>query len=262
MTTAAPAAAPAAATADATTADATAAGTPSPADVAAQAAAAAAAQPGTPAAGTEPAAGQVQGVDTTGWPQPAIDALAKAQANAAKYQREAGDQRINAKNTAREEGMRQAALAFAKAAGIEIPGEAAEVTVESVQATLAEQGTTLAESQRQLAATQAAWANQVNPSEQERLEFKLSRSAEYKALDTTDAEFSSKVSAIVAAMVAADPSLKLTGAAAASGVEHLGGASGSTTISQDAFNAMSMTERTNLYRSDKATYQALAANAS
>lgn len=228
-------------------------GTPTPADIAARAAAATA--PGT----GEPAA--VVGVDTTGWPAEAITALAKAQANAAKYQREAGDSRINAKNTAREEGMQKAARAFAEAAGLEIPSEDAEVTVESVQSALQETGKTLAETQQTAATLQAAWQNGVAPAEQERLEFKLSRHAEFKALDTTDAEYSSKVGTIVAALVAADPSLKLTGSVVISGVESLGGASGSTTITQDAFNAMSITEKTALYHTDKATYDALARNA-
>lgn len=241
---------------------AAAAPTPTPADAAAAAGtqqAAAAAAAGTEAGAQAAATGQQ--VDTTGWPQAAIDAYNVQVANAAKYQREAGDSRINAKTKAAADERTRLLTEFQKlidptaAAG-------AEPTVEGLTATLGTKDSTIAGLQRANAATTEAWSQGVDPTKLGYLNYQLSQDAEFAQLDPTAPDFGDKVKASVAALVAKDATLKLTGSAVASGVESLGGASGSATITPEAFAAMNMADRTALYNNDRATYDRLTGRSS
>jgi hypothetical protein len=227
---------------------ATPATTPTPAEVAAQA------QQAQAAAAAQPAAGMViGGVDTTDWPDAARDAYRKRDNEAHGYQREAGDRRMQAKG-AELKALRELAKQF----GVEIPGDDEPADPAELKAQLAASATAGEAATRDAATARAAWANGVPAAQEELLQFKLSRSDEFKALDTTAPEFSAKVGTIVAALVAADPALKQTGTAAAAGVEQLGGANGNDAITQDKFDSMSIAEKQALYLSDVDTYRKLA----
>jgi hypothetical protein len=237
-------------------------GVPTPADLAAQQQAQAQQQAAAQQATQQQQASQQQDTnpnapDMTGWPQAAIDAYNDRDRQARQYQREAGDRRIQAKS-ATDTAMRDAALAFAKAAGLEIPGTEAP-TLETVTQQLGGVTTERDEARMTAALTSTAWEQGVDRAKLGYLQYQLSQDAAYKALDPTAADFSDKLSAIVASKLAADATLKAAGSAGASGVESLGGASGNSAITQERFNAMSVAERTDLYTSDRATYDRLAA---
>lgn len=180
-----------------------------------------------------------------------------------KLRKEAGDQRINAKQKAAQDGARKAIADLAAAAGIEIPGLAADEapTADQVAAQLTTVQTERDAAQRQSAVVEAAWQAQIDPTKLPYLQFLLTRDTALQQVAPTAPEFRGMLAASIAASVAADATLKLPGAAVASGVENLGGSSGSDTITQERFNAMSMAEKSQLFLSDKATYDRLAGNA-
>jgi hypothetical protein len=235
---------------------------PSPADAAAAAAAAGASPAAAAASAAGAAAAQTgQQLDTTGWPAEAVTAYERAKADATKYQREAGDSRINAKRSAAEDATKAAVKAINDALGIETPDEGA-LTLEQATADVTKTKGELATEQRSKAVIVEAWAQGIDPAKLGYLQYQLSTDAGYGALDPTAADFGAKLTASVAALVAKDATLKLPGGAVASGVESLGGAGGAATITAEAFAGMSISERTNLYKTDKAAYDKLAGNAS
>lgn len=215
-------------------------------------------QPGTPAPGTpapgseqqpgEPAAGQIPGVDTTGWPQSAIDAYKTRDQQAKGYQTEAGDRRVQLRDLIKQ---------VAPGAGIEIPDD------QPVDArALREQMTTEIAAERREAAVALAAAQHGVPADRlEYLAFKIARNTDAQALDTTAADFRASMSTIVQSEIQRDASLAGTGAqpqvASVPGV--VGNGSGGAALTADAFKSMSMQERTNLYNTDRATYDRLAA---
>ena len=256
-----------------------AASTPTPAAAAASAAAAPSPTPAAPAAGTPaaapspadaaaaaaaapaPSADADKGgaVDMTGWPAEAVEAIEKANKAAAGYQKEAGNQRINAKKSAAEAATKAAVKAINDTLGIETPDDA-PATIEQVTAEVGKTKTELADTKRGAAVTTEAWAQGIDPAKADYLQFKLSKNAEFSAIDMTADDSGDKVRAAVAAQIAADPTLKLTGGAKASGVEELAGGS-VTTITPEAWAQMSMAKRAEIYKTDKATYDKLTGNA-
>lgn len=236
------AASTAAASAAAATPPAAATAAPSPADVAAQAAAAAAAP-----AGTE---GDAADADLYADP-------AKARAEIARLRREAGDQRINAKATAASEA-RAAVLADINRALNPDAADNATPTVEGLTAQLATAATAGTAAAMEAATVRAAWEAGINPTKLGFLQYQLSTD---KSLDASAPDFAAKLTSSIAALVAADSSLKLTGSAVASGVESIGGANGSATITPEAFSSMSIMERTALYNTNRAAYDKLTGGA-
>lgn len=236
---------------------AAAAGGASPADAAAAASTTAAQA----TAAGEQAGADGTTVDTTGWPQAAIDAYTKAQANSVKYQREAGDSRINAKATAAAEARKGLLADLTKVLDPDAAA-GAEPTVESLTTAVQGKDSTIAELQRTNAAVAAAWSEGIDPAKLGFVQYQLSLDKAFGALDPTADDFGDKVKASIAALVAKDATLKLPGAAVASGVENLGGANGSAAVSQEAFNKMAVSERSKLYNSDKALYDKLVAGQS
>lgn len=231
--------------------------TPSPADAAAAAGASPAAAS---AAGAAAGAGGQQ-LDTTGWPAEAVTAYERAKADAAKYQREAGDSRMNAKRGAAADATKAAVKAINDVLGVETPDDS-QLTLEQVTEAVTKTRAELAAERRARATVVEAWAQGIDPAKLGYLQYQLSTDANFGALDTTDADFSAKLTSSIAALVAKDSTLKLPVGAVASGVESLGGAGGATAITPEAFAAMSIEERTNLYKTDKATYDKLVGNAS
>lgn len=238
-----------------TTADAAAAtpATPSPADAAAQAAAtAAAAQAAEPAADADADKGKPAAVDMTGWPQAAIDAFTKRDGDAVRYQREAGDQRIQSKRNAAEEARREVLATLTKALDPNAADTDKAPTVDELTAAVAARALD-AETVR------AAYTNGIDPSKLELLEFKLSRNPDVKTLDHTAADFGTKLSTIVQGEIARDASLAgPVATATTTSTESMVGDQARGTVTQEAFNVMSMTDRAALRTSDPETYRKLA----
>lgn len=208
--------------------------------------------PATPAAPAAPASS-----DPATWP-------AEARAEVERLRRENGDARITAKNNAREEGLQTAVRALASAAGIDLPGSE-PATLEQVQAALQTMtterdsaSTATADAQRDRDLILAAWQAGVHPGKVDYLRFLAGQNDTYRGLDPKGADYGATLSSTVAAIVAADQTLKGPGATTASGASEYGGA-GEQAITQEQFNAMPIDKRQALYHSDRATYDRLAA---
>ena len=201
--------------------------------------------------------------DTTGWPAEAREAFERQQRDILALRRERGDERINAKNQAAQEGARKALAEAAKLAGLEIPGLTDTDKGEADPKALAHTITTVSserdDARKAEATVRAAWAAGVDPTKVDYLMFQLGRDAGYKALALDSSDFSDKLGASITALVAKDATLKLTGSAVASGVETLGGSNGSDKVTPEAFQSMSIADRQALYFRDKPLYDQLVA---
>lgn len=197
------------------------------------------------------------------FPPEAQQALLARDAEARRYQREAGDERINAKTKAAQDGARTALAEAAKLAGLEIPGLTDTDKGDADPKVLAAQISTTAGERdaalKEAATVKAAMLAGVDPTKLDYLQFQLSRDAQYQGLALDSADFSAKLSASIASYIAKDSTLKLTGSAAASGVESLGGSGSADEITPEKFQRMSIQERQDLYLTDKPTYDRLVA---
>lgn len=214
-----------------------------------------------PAAGDQPQ--QPGKIDTSGWPDDARQTYERQQRDIESLRRERGDERINAKNQAAQDGARKALAEAAKLAGLEIPGLTDADEGAGDPKALAQQITQTASERdgaiREAAIVRAAMEARVDPTKLDYLQFQLARDPQVKALDVASADLGAKLRASIDTLVAADATLKLAGTAVASGVENLGGSNGSDTITPEAFARMSIADKTDLYHKDQATYQRLVA---
>jgi hypothetical protein len=201
------------------------------------------------------------------WPEEARQALLKRDGEARNYQREAGDQRINAKNQAAADGARKALAEAAKLAGLDIPGltDAEEGTgdpkalAEQITTVTGERDTSLRDAAAYRAALRALMPGDDAAKDDalEFLAFKLGRDATYKG-DPTESDYAAKIGATVTTLVAADPRFRPAGTGTvASGVESLGGSQASGQITSEQFGKMSLGERQQLRNTDPETYQRL-----
>ena len=238
---------------------------PSPADAAAAAATAAADQAAADqsaadaasaddagATGSEPTAAQIAKWGT-------VEAAKEVQ----RLTRKLGDDRMTSKANAAAEATQKTLDAVAVALGIKT-SDKAPATLEGLTAQLTEAGGTITETTTQrdtavkaLALTQAAWAEGVNPEKMDYLEFKLGKDAEFQKIDATKPGYEGKVKAAIAALTAADSTLKLAGQVQKSGAESFSGASGDDAITKEQFSAMSMKARNRLYIESPANYKRL-----
>ena len=183
-----------------------------------------------------------------------------AKAEIERLRKENGDSRINAKNTAREEGKTEAQTALAKALapllGIELPGEqptTPEQLAEQVGNVTGERDAARLDA----ALTRTAWELGVDPSKLDYIAFKLSKTGE---LDPNADDFAGKLKTSITALVADDATLKRSGTVQASGVENLAGSGGNDTITPEKFANMSLAERSELRKTDQAAYDRLVGN--
>ncbi len=223
------------------------------------------AQQGQAPAGLDALAARFPGIAS--WPQEAQQALLARDSEARRYQQEAGDSRINAKNEAAQRGARDALAQAAKLAGLDIPGLTDVEEGAGDPKALAEQITTVTgerdSSLRDVAAYRAA-LRALMPGDDaakddalEFLAFKLGRDATYKG-DPNEADYGAKIGATVTTLVAADPRFRPAGTGTvASGVESLGGSQASGQITSEQFGKMSLGERQQLRNTDPETYRRL-----
>jgi len=197
------------------------------------------------------------------FPQEAQQALLARDAEARRYQREAGDERINAKNNAAQDGARKALAEAAKLAGLEIPGLTDTDTGEADPKALAAAVTAANEerdaARKDAATVKAAYAAGVDPAKLGYVQYLLGQNRDYQALTLDAADFDAKLAASINGLLGQDATLRLTGSAQASGVENLGGSNGAGEITSEQFSRMSIADRQNLYQTDKATYDRLVA---
>lgn len=211
----------------------------------------------TAAADTQQAGG-AQGLDWSTVPAEFRQAFEDQHNRNHRLQQENGSARIAAKDQAREDGARQAALALAKALGADIP-DGAEVTLDTVQAELGTVTTARDKATRDQAITEAAWTADVDRAKLGYLRYQLSEDTSLPA--PSDPSYPAKVSEAVAALVAADPTLRRSGTVAAAGVENHGGANGNDSISAEQFAAMTLGERGQLFNTDPDAYARLSGRA-
>lgn len=229
--------------------------TPSPADIAARAAAAAAAQPDADAKAAADAAAAAVAADDKGgspWDDPA-----KAKAEIDRLRRENGDERILAKKNAADEARKELLATLTQALDPDAAKAGEQLTLEQATEKLTATSGSLVAVEREKGVVAEAWKQNLDPAKSDLLQFKLERNADYKNLDPADAQFSAKLAAVISQEVTKDPTLKLSGAAFASGVEQHGGSGGATTITKAEFKAMSYAERLNLATTNRAEYDRL-----
>lgn len=201
------------------------------------------------------------------WPAEAQAALRARDGEAQRYQREAGDSRIQAKNQAAQDGARKALAEAAKLAGLEIPGLTDAQEGAGDPRALAEQITTVTGerdgSVREATALRAALRALMPGDDAAKddaldfLAFKLGRDAAYKG-DPTEADYAAKIGATVTTLVATDPRFRPAGTGTVtSGVESLGGSQASGQITADEFGKMSLMQRQQLRSTDPETYRRL-----
>ncbi|MFD6094570.1 hypothetical protein ACFWGN_20860 [Oerskovia sp. NPDC060338] len=165
-----------------------------------------------------------------------------------KLRKEAGDSRVNAKQSAAAE----ARDALLKELGLVKDGEAAPDP-----AKLAQDLTAARDDARlvrvELAVFRTAGTHQADPSA---LLDSRAFLAKITDLDPTAADFTTKVDVAIKAAISDNPKLLAAQAAGASSVDHAGG-SGEGAITAERFAAMTPTEKNALFHSDPALYRKL-----
>lgn len=206
--------------------------------------------PAAPASAPAPAAGK-----------PTIESL---QAELAKARKEADDARVAAKGKVAKDAQTKQLLALAQAIGIEIP-KGDDSSPEALQARLqaeidgrsSDQAALQAERQSNAIKIAALTAG-VPADKATYLDFLLKGNPAFTAMDTADPAYRTSVATLVQTLVAADPILKATpGGATRSGTENLGGAGVPGEVTQKAFNAMNVMERTKLFQTNPELFRRL-----
>lgn len=177
----------------------------------------------------------------------------KARAEIERLRRENGAERTNAKAKAADEARAELAQTIGKALGLvkddKTPVDPAEITKQLADAQAAQRTTAV-----ELAVYRTATDHGGDPNA---LLDSRAFLAKVSDLDPSAADFTAQVAAAVKAAVADNPKLKATAqAAAASTVDHAGG-SGEGSITKAQFDAMTVSQKTALYESDRATYNRL-----
>jgi len=158
------------------------------------------------------------------------------------------------KATAAEKGQRDAIVALAKAAGIEVPeGENNAPSVEDLTSSLTASQQSEKTAAIELAVYRAAKEHGGSPTSLTDSRAFMTKVAE---LDPRAEDFSTKVTEAAKAAVAANPSLRSAPAAGSSTADHPGG-TGEGDATQEQFDRMSPGERNELFNSDPILYRKL-----
>lgn len=196
--------------------------------------------------------------------------VAALQAENARLAKEAADARVKAKGAVAEGAKRDQLLAFAKAIGIELP-EGDDTSPEALQKKLEaevqgrQQDQTALQRERQEAAvTIAALSAGIDPAKQGYLNFLLGSNEAFTKLDTSDPNYKTSVAELVKTISTADPffATAAPGGTSRSGAEVHGGAGNTGEVSQEAFNAMGVMEKSALYTKNPELYARLQAGSS
>lgn len=202
--------------------------------------------------GQQQAAGEQGGEDPEPWADPD-----KARREIERLRRERGDERINAKTAAADEARTQllqqlTAVLDPNAKGGEAP------TVESLTATVTETQGSLDAAQRRVAILEAAWDAGVDRKRMGYLSYLLSQDNTLSKLPVSADAFAATLTASLSREIDADPTLKGQVPQVVSGAQGFSGA-GQQAMSKAEFDALSIEDRTRIYRDNPSEYQRLVA---
>jgi len=195
----------------------------------------------------------------------------KARAEIERLRRERGDERMNAKREARNEGFIAGLKQFATEAelGVDLEGKSADQIIDALKQGLTSSGAAVQErdqarqqardTQLELAVVREAWKQGVDPKKLDYLSFTLTRRDDFGQLDPTASDFSGKLAGVIGQAITEDSSLKLSGAAQGTGAEQFGGANGSTALTKEQFAALPLAEKSRLYRENRSEFDRLSA---
>lgn len=172
-----------------------------------------------------------------------------------RVRREAGTERVNAKTTAAAEAVAEERKRIAKILDPDSTG--AEVTPEQLTHQLTETSARADSAERRAAVLEAAWSAGIDKSKMAFLEFTLGRDTKLAGIPHTESEFGATLTAAIQALISADPSYRTPGAVTTSGAEVIAGGNSTEAVTKAQFDAMSIADRTKLFREDKATYDRL-----
>lgn len=223
-----------------------------PAEIAARAAAAKAAADAAAQGEGEQGDGAQGAAGDNPWDDPE-----KAKREIERLRRENGDARMNAKRQAAEEARADLAKELMKV--IDPSSGEGDVSPEALAAKVVDANVERDDAKRDAALVVAAVEAGVDVARLDYLRFILSRRAEFADVDPASAEAGATLKAMISEEITKDSSLKTSGAAKTTGDTQFGGANGGKQITLDEFKAMSLADRTELYRSNRVEYDRLVA---
>lgn len=182
---------------------------------------------------------------------------AKARAEIERLRRERGDERIQAKKNAADEARKELLASLTQALDPEAAEKGEQLTLEDATSKLTEASEQIVNVKRESAVIAEAWKLGVDPARLDYLQFQLAKNSDFKSLDIESADFAGKLSTVISSEIAKDSTLKLSGAAIASGVDQHGGSAGASTITKDEFKAMPYAKRLELFNTNRAEYDRL-----
>ena len=192
-----------------------------------------------------------QPVDDSPWADPS-----KAQAEIERLRRENANNRVNAKKQAAEEARQEMLKEFQKMLNPDAEQEA--VSVEDLTKELTSERENARQAALELAVYKEASRDRLNA---DRILNSRSFFNKTKDLDPKSEDFGSKLAEVLQAEVKNDPTLKLTGGTTVSGAEQHGGSGEQQqTVTKEQFASMSVEQRTDLYRKNRALYDQLVAD--
>jgi hypothetical protein len=191
--------------------------------------------------------------------------IARLEADNARLNREKADARIAKEGELKAKARRDQLVGLATGFGIEVKDSD---TAEEIQAKITGKATAPApavDDATQKAAlldaavAKAAWRNKVDPAQGDYLEFKLAKAPGFSDLDPKAADFTDKLDALVKSVTKDDPVFGTggTGPGAAGGEQHGGPGGSQTNISVDDFKGMTVTEKSQLFQTNRALFDKL-----
>lgn len=178
----------------------------------------------------------------------------KAQAEIERLRRENANNRVNAKKQAAEEARQEMLKEFQKLLNPEASDSEAP-SVEDLSKELSTERENARMAALELAVYREASRDKLNA---ERILNSRSFFNQTKDLDPKSDDFGSKLAEVLKTEVKNDPTLKLTGGTTVSGAEQHGGSGEQQqTVTKEQFASMSVEQRTDLFRKNRALYDQL-----
>lgn len=181
----------------------------------------------------------------------------KARREIERLRRENGDARINAKKTAAEEARQDLLKTLTLALDPESAQKEKPLSIEEVSAKLNEASSARDQALFDSKFISEAWKQGINPEKMDYLRFVISRSDTLKSSSPTDEAFGAILESTIAEAVGKDSSLKSVGTAPVSGAETFSGSESGATITKAEFDKMTYSQRAELYKTDRSTYDRL-----
>lgn len=195
---------------------------------------------------------QETGNEGTPWDDPA-----KAKAEIERLRRENANERVNAKKSAADEARKDLLKEFQKLVNPEA-ADGGNLTVEDLNKELTRERENARLAALELQVYREASHDKLNA---ERILNSRSFFNKTKDLDPKSDDFGSKLAEVIQAEVKNDPTLKLTGGVQTSGAEQHGGSGEpQQSVTKEQFAQMTVEQRTDLFRKNRALYDQLVAD--